>query len=106
MVEGNLRSASRMYEQAIEFSEKWGGHSSIALCLVQQGRASLLYEWNDLDGTACSAGGIHIGELWKGPRFCAGLWLVGAGDAGARRAEQRTHIHRAEQATQDRTASL
>jgi LuxR family transcriptional regulator, maltose regulon positive regulatory protein len=102
-LEGNLRSASRMYEQAIEFSEKWGGQSSIALCLVQQGRAGLLYEWNDLDGTARALQEcIHIGEVWKGLRFLAPAYGLSAlvmqargraeeADAMIRRAEQATH---------------
>jgi LuxR family maltose regulon positive regulatory protein len=103
-LEGNLRGASRMYEQAIEFSEKWGGQSSIALCLVQQGRAGLLYEWNDLDGTTRALQEcIHIGELWKGPRFLAPAYGLSAlvMQARGRAEEANAMIHRAEQATRD-----
>ncbi len=103
-LEGNLRSAYRMYEQAIEFSEKWGGQSSIALCLIQQGRASLLYEWNDLDGTVRALQEcIHIGELWKGLRFLAPAYGLSAlvMQARGRAEEANAMIHRAEQATRD-----
>jgi len=106
---GNLRSASRMYEQAIEFSEKWGGQSSIALCLVQQGRASLLYEWNDLDGTVLALQEcIRIGELWKGLRFLAGAYGLSAlvMQARGRAEEANAMLHRAEQATRNSYSPL
>src|SRR5574339_1227698 len=49
-LQGNLRDASRMYEQARELSEQWGGQVSLAR--VHWGKATLLYEWNDLDSAA------------------------------------------------------
>jgi LuxR family maltose regulon positive regulatory protein len=101
---GNLRDACRMYEQAIELSEKWGGQSSIALCLIQQGRAGLLYEWNDLDGTERALQEcIHIGELWKGLRFLAPAYGLSAlvMQARGQAEEANALIHRAEQATRD-----
>jgi LuxR family maltose regulon positive regulatory protein len=55
-----------MYNQALELAEHWGGQSSIALCLVQWGRARLLYEWNDLDeARRALQESIRIGELWR-----------------------------------------
>ena len=103
-LEGNLRGASRMYEQATELSEKWGGQSSIALCLVQQGRASLLYEWNDLDGTERALQEcFRIGELWKGSRFLVPAYGLSAlvMQARGRAEEANAMIQRAEQATRD-----
>ena len=103
-LEGNLRSASRMYEQAIELSEKWGGQSSIALCLVQQGRASLLYEWNDLDGAERALQEcFRIGELWKGSRFLVPAYGLSAlvMQARGRAEEANAMIRRAEQATRE-----
>lgn len=67
-LQGNLRDASRTYEQALELAEQWGGQPSIALSLVQRGRAGLFYEWNDLDEAAAALQeSIRIGELWKSP---------------------------------------
>jgi len=103
-LQGNLRGASRMYQQAIELSEKWGGGSSIALCLVQQGYANLLYEWNDLDGTERALQDcFHIGELWKGSRFLVPAYGLSAlvMQARGRVEEANAMIHRAEQATRD-----
>jgi len=74
------------------------------LCLVQQGRAHLLYEWNDLDGTARALQEcIHIGELWKGLRFLAPAYGLSALVMQARgRAEKANElIQRAEQAALD-----
>jgi len=69
-LDGNLRKAAKMYEQAIELAEKWGGQSSLALCFVQQGIASLFYEWNDLDGAVSALQEcFRIGDLWKSPRL-------------------------------------
>jgi LuxR family maltose regulon positive regulatory protein len=93
-----------MYDQAIELSEKWGGGSSIALCLIQQGRASLLYEWNDLDGTASALQEcFHIAELWKSPRFLVPAYGLSAlvMQARGRAEEANAMIHRAEQAACD-----
>ena len=67
---GNLREASRMYELALELADKWSAQSSLALCFAQQGRASLLYEWNDLDeATRALQECFRIGELWKTSRL-------------------------------------
>jgi tetratricopeptide (TPR) repeat protein len=101
---GNLREASRMYDQAIELSEKWGGGSSIALCLVQQGRASLLYEWNDLGGTERALQEcFHIGELWKSPRFLVPAYGLSAlvMQVRGQAEEALAMIRRAEQITRD-----
>jgi ATP/maltotriose-dependent transcriptional regulator MalT len=108
-LEGNLRGASRMYEQSIDLSEKWGGGSSIALCLVQQGRASLLYEWNDLDGTARALQEcFHIGELWKNSRFLVPAYglLALLMQARGRAEVANTMIYRAEQTIHDSYSSL
>jgi LuxR family maltose regulon positive regulatory protein len=107
-LEGNLRNASRMYEQAIELAEKWGGQFSIALCLVQQGRAGLLYEWNDLDGAARALQEcIRIGDVWKSPRFLVPAYGLSALVMQARGqvADARTMIGRAEQITRDSYSS-
>jgi LuxR family maltose regulon positive regulatory protein len=101
-LEGNLREASRMYEQALALADKWGGHSSIALCLAQQGRAGLLYEWNDLDGaTRALQECIRIGDLWKSPRFLVLAYGLSALVMQARGQAQEALalIRRAEQVT-------
>lgn len=68
--QGNLRAAARTYEQALRLAEQWGATPSIALCFVQWGRGSLLYEWNDLDGAAAALHeSMRIGELWNNPRL-------------------------------------
>lgn len=103
-LEGNLRDASRMYEQALELAEQWGGQSSIALCLVQRGRAGLLYEWNDLDGAAHALQeSIRIGELWKIPRLLVSAYGLSALVMQARRQadDARAMIRRAEQIIRD-----
>jgi LuxR family maltose regulon positive regulatory protein len=70
LLEGNLYKASQLYEKAIGFSKKWDGSSSLAQSFVQQGKSSLLYEWNDLDNAAYALRDcIRIGELWKSSRL-------------------------------------
>ena len=103
-LQGNLRDAYRMFEQALELADKWGGQSSIALCLVQQGRADLLYEWNDLDGAERALQEcIRIGELWRNPRLLVPAFGLSAlvMQARGRAEEANIMIHRAEQATRD-----
>jgi len=103
-LDGNLRNASRMYEQAIELAEKWGGQSSLALCFVQQGRASLLYEWNDLDGAMSALQEcFRIGELWKSPRLLVPAYGLSAlvMQARGQAEEANALIHRAEQTARD-----
>ena len=107
-LEGNLRKASKMYEQAVELAEKWGGQSSIALCLVQQGRAGLFYEWNDLDGAAralqeCT----RIGDLWKSPRFLVPAYGLSAlvMQAHGQAEEALAMMNRAEQITRNSVSS-
>jgi LuxR family maltose regulon positive regulatory protein len=103
-MQGNLRSASRMYAQALELSEQWGGGPSIALCFVQWGRASLFYEWNNLDGAELALHeSIRIGELWKNasllvPSYClSALVMQRRGQAE----DALAMIRRAEQITRD-----
>ena len=103
-LDGNLRNASRMYEQAIELAEKWGGQFSLALCFVQQGRASLLYEWNDLDGAANSLQEcFRIGDLWKSPRLLVPAYGLSAlvMQARGQTEEALALIRRAEQVARD-----
>ena len=103
-LDGNLSNASRMYEQAIELAEKWGGQSSLALCFVQQGRASLLYERNDLDGAMSALQEcFRIGELWKSPRLLVPAYGLSALVMRARGQVEEANalIHRAEQAARD-----
>ncbi|HSR48812.1 MAG TPA: hypothetical protein VLL77_12595, partial [Anaerolineales bacterium] len=65
-LQGNLREASRMYDQGRELAVQWDGQSSIALNIVQVGRAALLYEWDDLEGAALALqDSIRIGEAWR-----------------------------------------
>ncbi len=107
-LQGNLREASRMYEQALELAEQWGAQSSIALCLVQQGRASLLYEWNDLDGAARALQEcIRVGELWRNPRLLVPACGLSALMKQARGQvdDARAMIGRAEQITRDSYSS-
>jgi LuxR family maltose regulon positive regulatory protein len=103
-LQGNLRGASRMYEQALELVDKLGGQSSIALYLVQQGRAGLLYEWNDLDGAARALQEcIRVGDLWKSPRFLVSAYGLSAMilHAHGQTDEALAMLGRAEQATRD-----
>jgi LuxR family maltose regulon positive regulatory protein len=107
--QGNLRDASRMYVHALELAEQWGGQSSIALCLLQWGRASVLYEWNDLDGAARALQeSIRIGELWKWPRLLVDAYGLSAMVMQARGQvdDARAVIRRAEQITRDSYSSL
>jgi LuxR family maltose regulon positive regulatory protein len=68
-LQGDLREASRMYDEARELAARWDGQSSIALNLVQLGRAYLLYEWDDLEGAALALQeSIRIGEAWRNTR--------------------------------------
>lgn len=104
MLEGNLRGAAGMYDQAIELADKWGGQFSIALCLVQQGKAGLLYEWNDLDGALNALQDcFRIGELWKSPRLLVPAFGLSALVMQARGQAEGANamIHHAEQATRD-----
>ncbi|HEY5729176.1 MAG TPA: AAA family ATPase, partial [Anaerolineales bacterium] len=108
-LEGNLRNAARMYEQAIELAEKWSGQSSLALCFVQQGRASLLYEWNDLDGAVSALQEcFRIGELWKSPRLLVPAYGLSALVMQTRGQvkEANALIQRAERAARDPYSSL
>jgi LuxR family maltose regulon positive regulatory protein len=107
-LQGNLRGASRMYEQALELAAKWGGQSSIALCLVQQGRAGLLYEWNDLDGAAHALQEcIRIGDLWKSPRLLVPAYGLSAlvRQTHGQADDARALIGRAEQVIRDSYSS-
>jgi LuxR family maltose regulon positive regulatory protein len=103
-LQGRLREASRMYAQALEMTEQWGWQPSIALCFAQWGRASLLYEWNDLDGARHALEeSIRIGDLWKAPRLLVppygllAMVMLARGQVD----EARAMIHRAEQITRD-----
>ena len=103
-LQGNLHEASHMYEQALELVQQSGGQPSIALCPLQRGRASLLYEWNDLDGAARALQeSIRIGELWKIPRLLVPAYGVSAQVAQAREQVDDAHemIRRAEQIARD-----
>ena len=103
-LEGNLRSAAKMYEQAIELAEKWGGQFSLALCFVQQGRASLFYERNDLDGAVSALQEcFRIGDLWKSPRLLVPAYGLSALVRQARGQVEEANVmtHRAEQVARD-----
>jgi LuxR family maltose regulon positive regulatory protein len=107
-LQGDLRAASRMYDQARELAARWGGQSSIALNIVQSGRAYLLYEWNDLEGAALAAQeSIRIGEAWRNPRLLVPPLALSATVAQAlgRSEEARAAILRAERVAQDAPSS-
>jgi len=107
-LEGKLGNASGMYKQAIELADNWGGQSSLALCFVQQGRAGLLYEWNDLDGAVSALQEcFRIGELWKSPRLLVPAYGLSALVMQARGQVEEANalIRRAEQAASDPYAS-
>jgi LuxR family maltose regulon positive regulatory protein len=107
-LQGSLRGASRMYEQALELADKWGGQSSLALCLAQQGRAGLLYEWNDLDGaTRALQECIRVGELWKNPRLLVPAYGLSAlvMQTRGQAEDARALLRRAEQITRDSYSS-
>jgi LuxR family maltose regulon positive regulatory protein len=107
-LEGNLRNASRMYEQALELAAQWDGQSSIALCLVQQSRAGLLYEWNDLDGaTRALQECVRIGDLWKNPRLLVPAYGLSAlvRQTHGQVDDARALIGRAEQVIRDSYSS-
>jgi LuxR family maltose regulon positive regulatory protein len=108
-LQGNLRGASRMYEQAVELATQWGGRSSIALSLVQWGRASLFYEWNDLEGAAAALQeSIRIAESWRNWRLLVPAYGLSAMVMQARGQveEANSLIHRAQQAALDPYSSL
>jgi LuxR family maltose regulon positive regulatory protein len=98
-LQGALREVSRMYDQARELAARWGGQSSIALNIVQLGRANLLYEWDDLEGAALALQeSIRIGETWRNPSLFVpplGLSATVAQTLGQIE-DARAAIHRAE----------
>jgi LuxR family maltose regulon positive regulatory protein len=104
-LQGNLRGAARMYEQALDLAEQWGGGPSIAACFVHWGRAGLFYEWNDLDSAwHALQRSIRIGELWNSPpRLLVHPYGLSAKVMFARGQvdEARAMIRRAEQITRD-----
>jgi LuxR family maltose regulon positive regulatory protein len=105
---GDLRKASRLYDQARELAARWGGQSSIALNLVELGRAQLLYEADDLEGTALALReSIRIGEAWRNTRALVQSLGLAAAVARARgQAEDaRAAIHRAERLVHDAPSS-
>ncbi len=98
-LQGSLREASRMYDQARELAVRWDGQTSIALNMVQLGRAYLLYEWDDLEGAALALEeSIRIGEAWRNASLLVpslGLSATVAQTLGQIQ-DARAAIHRAE----------
>lgn len=93
-----------MFDQARELAARWDGQSSIALSLVQLGRASLLYEWDDLEGAALALQeSIRIGESWRNPRLLVPSLGLSATVAQAlgHMEEAQAAILRAERLTHD-----
>jgi len=108
-LQGNLNVASQMYEQALDLAEQGGGQLSLGVCRVQWGRASLFYEWNDLDGAAGALQeSIRVGELWKNPRLLVHSYGTSAmvNQARGQVDEAGVMIHRAEQITHDSYSPL
>lgn len=103
-LQGNLHVASQMYEQALDLAEQGGGQFSLGLCRIHWGRASLFYEWNDLERAARALQeSIRVGELWKNPRLLVHSYGLSALVMHARGQveEARAMIRRAEQITRD-----
>ncbi|CAG1000954.1 hypothetical protein ANAEL_02956, partial [Anaerolineales bacterium] len=103
-LQGNLNVASQMYEQALDLAEQGGGQPSLGLCRVHWGRASLFYEWNDLDGAARALQeSIRAGEPWKNPRLLVHSYGLSAlvMQARGRVDDARAMIRHAEQITRD-----
>jgi LuxR family maltose regulon positive regulatory protein len=108
-LQGNLRESGRMYKQAAELATHLGGQPSIALCLVHWGRASVLYEWDDLEGAAVAVEeSIRVAELWRTPRLLVPAYGLSAlvMQARSQAMEAREAIRRAEHAAGDAQASL
>jgi LuxR family maltose regulon positive regulatory protein len=107
-LQGDLREASRMYDQARELAARWGDQSSIALNLIQLGRAYLLYEWDDLAGAALALqDSIRIGEAWRNTRALVqslGLSAIVAHTVGQVE-DARAAIRRAERLSHDAPSS-
>jgi LuxR family maltose regulon positive regulatory protein len=103
-LQGHLREASRMFDEARELAVRWDAQSSIALNVVQFGRAHLLYEWDDLEGaTLALQESIRIGEAWRNTRLLVpslGLSATVAQTLGHIE-EARAAIRRAEQLAHD-----
>jgi ATP/maltotriose-dependent transcriptional regulator MalT len=75
---------------------------------VQWGRASLLYEWNDLDGAAHALQqSIRMGELWKSPGLLVDPYGLSAMvmQVWGQVDDARAMIHRAEQIARDSYSS-
>jgi len=107
-LKGKLREAARMFEQALELAEQWDAQSSFALGFVQQGRAGLLYEWDDLDGAMRALHEcLRIGGLWNFSRLLvpayglSGLVMQARGQVD----DARVMLDRAEQVTRDTYSS-
>ncbi len=97
-LQGNLRQASRMHDQARDLAVRWDGQSSIALNIVQLGRAYLLYEWDDLEGAAVAlAESIRVGEAWRNTSLLVPSLGLSASIAHVlgRDEDARVAIHRA-----------
>ena len=107
-LQGHLREASRRFDEARELAVRWDGQSSIALNVVQLGRAYLLYEWDDLEGAAVALQeSIRIGEAWRNTRLLVASLGLSASVAQTlgHIEEARSAIHRAERLAHDATYS-
>jgi LuxR family maltose regulon positive regulatory protein len=103
-LQGNLNAASQMYAQALDLAEQVGGQFSLGLCRVHWGRASLFYEWNDLDNAVRALQeSIRVGEPWKNPRLLVHSYGLSALVMQARGQvdDARAMIRRAEHITRD-----
>jgi LuxR family maltose regulon positive regulatory protein len=63
-IQGHLHQAAKTYRQAVQLGTEWGGGKPMpGTGRAHVGLAQVLYEWNDLDGTARHlTPGIHLGE--------------------------------------------
>lgn len=103
-LQGDLRAASRTYDEAHQLAIALGGQPSIALSLVQLGRAGLFYEWDDLDGAARAVEeAMRVGASWRNPRVLVPALGLTASIAQARDAwdEARAALGRASEVARD-----
>jgi LuxR family maltose regulon positive regulatory protein len=97
-----------MYDEARELAARWDGESSIALNIVELGRAYLLYEWDDLRGAALALQeSVRIGEAWRNARLLVPALGLSATVAQAlgQIDEARAAINRAERLAHDASFS-
>jgi LuxR family maltose regulon positive regulatory protein len=103
-LEGKLRGATKIYQQMSDLAKQWGGQFSIGICRALWVRASLYYEWNDLEGAASTLMDcVRVAELWRNPRLVVRAYGLTAlvMQARGQSEEANSALGRAEQITRD-----